>query len=209
MIPRWLQRQLFNWLYTSGAWIYDPLTILLFAGEWREWQRSVLPLLQGDHILDLGCGTGQLLPDLAGRASLVVGLDRSTAMLRRARRRAEGSRARLVRGEARALPLRTAAFTTVVSTFPAEYILDRQVQAEIARVLVPGGRLVVVVSGTIEQWAWWQLPLRLALRLFYGSANRPGGHAEMRLTDDALLGEWRSAPGRRGHALVWVAERRG
>lgn len=209
MIPRQLQRQLFNWLYTGGAWIYDPLTILLFAGEWREWQRSVLPLLHGDHILDLGCGTGQLLPDLASRASLVVGLDRSTAMLHRARRRAEGSRARLVRGEARALPFRTGTFTTVVSTFPAEYILDRQVQAEIARVLTPGGRLVVVVSGTIEQWAWWQLPLRFALRLFYGSAHRPGRYAGIGLTGGTLPGEWRLEPGRRGHALVWVAERRG
>ncbi len=207
MIPRKLRQRLFAWLYTGGAWLYDPLTILLFAGQWREWQRSVLPLVHGERILDLGCGTGQFLPDLATCRTVVVGLDRSTAMLRRARSRAANIGAHLVCADARALPFREGTFTTVVSTFPAEFILEQRVRDEIARVLAPGGRFLVVIGGTFERHAWWQWPLVLVLRAFYGHALSPGWQPEVSLSSDRLPGYWQRRPSHSGYASVWVAER--
>ncbi len=208
MIPPKLRQRLFTWLYTSGAWLYDPLTILLFAGQWREWQRSVLPLVHGERILDLGCGTGQFLPDLATAGKVVVGLDRSPAMLRRARGRAAKTGVHLVRGDARALPFREGTFTTVVSTFPAEFILEQRVRDEVARVLAPGGRFLVVIGGTFERHAWWQWPHVVFLRAFYGHALSPGWQPEAPLSSDRLPGYWLRRPSRYGYASVWVAERK-
>jgi ubiquinone/menaquinone biosynthesis C-methylase UbiE len=204
---RRLRRRLFSLLYTRGASIYDLLAMFLFAGEWRHWQHAVVPLVRDDRVLDLGCGTGQLLPDLASRATLVVGLDRSPAMLRHARRRVVLSQIPLVLGDARSLPFRSGTFTTVVSTFPAEFILDEQVHDEIARVLVPGGRLLVVVFGVWSQWRWWQAPLVFALRILYGPIHQALEFADRPLTTDKLPGRWSWSPSRYGAALVWEAER--
>jgi len=206
---RGLRRKLFSLLYTHGAWLYDLITELLFVGQWREWQRTVVPLVSGERVLDLGCGTGRLLCDLTGRATLVIGLDRSTAMLRQAKVRVARNWLPLVQGDARFLPFRSRAFTTVVSTFPAEFILDKEVHDEIARVLVPGGRLLVVVTGVWSAWTWWQAPIILALRIVYGSARRAAHYVDAPLTTGKLPGHWHWSPSRYGAALIWQAERMG
>jgi len=82
-------------VYEAAANFYDAL-----SGEWcvyragREAGVALLGLRQGDTVLDLGCGTGlnfALLVDAVGPTGTVVGLDRSPAMLRVARRRVEAS----------------------------------------------------------------------------------------------------------------------
>lgn len=70
------------------------------------WQR--LAAAQGGRILELGCGTGRLTVPVARTGAAIVGIDRSTAMLARARQRLRraGLAARLVRGDIRQLPFR-------------------------------------------------------------------------------------------------------
>ena len=124
-----------------------------------------------DSALDLCCGTGAAIGPLRTRCRRrVVGLDRSGGMLRQARLRHDPAGdlvpIELVRGDALALPF--GRVFDVVTCFGAfGHILpndeDRLV-AEVARVLVPGGRFVFA---TTELPPWWS-PGRLLARGFNG-----------------------------------------
>jgi len=99
-------------------------------------------------VLDLGTGTGALLHALArrlGRPSNAIGLDASAAMLHRARALPTGWQ--LVNADARRIPLGNASVDVVTCAYLL-HVLDAQarqaVLGEIARVLRPGGRAVLV-----------------------------------------------------------------
>ncbi|MER3469549.1 MAG: class I SAM-dependent methyltransferase, partial [Thermoflexus sp.] len=93
---------------------------------------QALLVLEGPRVLEIGHGPGHLLRAMARAGWHPVGLDRSAAMGRRARRRA-GPSVPLVRGEAQRLPFRDRGFDTVVATFPAPFILEADTWAEVAR----------------------------------------------------------------------------
>lgn len=99
-------------------------------------------------VLDLGCGFGRHLLALRERGLPAIGLDRSPALLAHGRELAHGVlRGALVRGDFRALPFRERAFGGVVMLFSSfGYFEDdgnARVLAECARVLEPGGSLVL------------------------------------------------------------------
>ncbi|HEX9049215.1 MAG TPA: class I SAM-dependent methyltransferase [Anaeromyxobacter sp.] len=106
--------------------------------------RALLRLAPGESVLDLACGHGRHARVLAGGAR-VVGLDRSGAYLRRAA--GEGAPAAFVRGDVRALPFRAASFDAAYSWYASLFMFDdAQNEACLsgaARVLRPGGRLLV------------------------------------------------------------------
>lgn len=103
------------------------------------------------RVLDVGCGTGkQLAADRArfGRATL-VGVDRSAGMLAVARGR--DASVIWIRGDAQALPLRSATFDYATNQFVYPHIADKKAfAAEVFRVLRPGGRFVIT---NIDPWA--------------------------------------------------------
>ena len=136
----------FRLLYNELAWSYDLVSWLVSGGRWRSWQRAALPYLRGQRVLEIACGTGDLLLDLETAGYLPCGLDLSPHMLRIARRklRRAGRTPRLCRARAQQLPFPDATFHSVAVTFPAPFIRAPSSLAEIGRVLVPGGRLVVV-----------------------------------------------------------------
>jgi SAM-dependent methyltransferase len=96
---RRIQHWAFNQLYRHDRWLYDPLAHIVFSGEWDRWRRVALPFVNGSPVLDLGCGTGALLPLLAGEGRFAVGLERSPSMLAAARKRWVRQTA-LIRGDA-------------------------------------------------------------------------------------------------------------
>jgi len=136
------------------AWsrVYDHP--LVQWATYRPVHDAVLAAL-GPHrpasVLDLGCGTGQLLQrtrdDLAPRR--LVGCDFSAGMLGQARARVDAApsaptTAVLVRGDAMRLPFRDGAFDAVVSTEAFHWFPDHDAAiAEIHRVLAPGGTLIL------------------------------------------------------------------
>jgi SAM-dependent methyltransferase len=102
----------------------------------------------GGDLLDVACGFGRHAVPLAQAGYRVVGVDRSEPLLAEARRRAGGAPwPRLVRADYRELPFDDARFDAALNLFSSLGYLgdeeDTHVLAEIARVLRPGGRLVL------------------------------------------------------------------
>ena len=104
----------------------------------------------GALVLDVGCGTGSLLDPLRRRGYRPLGLDVRPEGL--ASVRARDPDAWLVQAEADHLPLRDGSVDAVVALDVLEHVDDRAVLAEVARVLRPGGLLVVSVPA--YPWLW-------------------------------------------------------
>ena len=100
------------------------------------------------RVLDVGTGTGRMLQLLAGRADRAVGLDSSHSMLSVARANLERSDLgnwELRQGDVHSPPLDTASFDLVVIHQVLHYLDDpARAIAEAARLVAPGGRLLVV-----------------------------------------------------------------
>ncbi|HVX29395.1 MAG TPA: methyltransferase domain-containing protein [Nitrolancea sp.] len=183
------------------------MTRLLFGGAWDRWRTSIIPVLPPTGtIIDLGCGTGALVHRLNTLGYVAFGLDREPSMLRRARS-LPTSRSRLVRGDAGALPFRDSVFDACVATFPARYILQPATLDEVARVVRPGGALVIVLSGYTEDWPLRRLPIRLALRIFYGRRDTEQAPPPDLIAHPALLGEWCWRTNGPDHVLAWIGVR--
>jgi SAM-dependent methyltransferase len=143
----------------------------------EHWRPPIVAALEryctGARVLDLGCGFGDYTQTIPG-AGLVVGIDISTRWLRHARA-VLGIR-RLVRADAQYIPLRSGVFKGVVSVGLLEFVDPQLVTAEIARILVPGGNCVLVVSNKFSAF-------RLTLRAILAMLGRPYDRREPSLRE--------------------------
>jgi SAM-dependent methyltransferase len=126
------------------------------AGADPEYEEQILPLA-GQHlegarsVLDIGCGEGQVARlACGGGATVVVGVDPTAAQVVEAARRGGGPR--YARAAAARLPFRAATFDAAVACLVFEHIheVDRAI-AEVARVLVPGGRFLFFLNHPLLQ----------------------------------------------------------
>ncbi len=115
----------------------------------------------GQRLLDVGCGDGALASELARRGAIVTALDADPAMVAAARQRSEieDTLLHVVEGQAQRLPFADAAFDRVVAVTTLCFVRDaKQAVVEMARVLKPGGRLVV---GELGRWSFWAVHRRI------------------------------------------------
>jgi ubiquinone/menaquinone biosynthesis C-methylase UbiE len=144
----WIGR-LYLWachrLYNEFAWTYDRVSWLVSLGHWWGWRTAALDYVIGPRVLEVGLGTGDLLIEMARQGWDVHGLELSPAMHRITARKMHRCEiwAPRVRGLVQTLPLPDSAFNSIVSTCPAEFILQPSAWREFGRVLAPGGRMIV------------------------------------------------------------------
>ncbi len=192
---------------------YDLLNRLATFGADTGWRRlaiASLGLHAGERVLDLGCGTGDLLDLAAGCGAVPVGVDVSAEMLRRARRRVP--QALLLRADAERLPLRDASVDAVVSAFALRsFTAVPPVLAEAARVLRPGGRIALLeidrpparVRRAVFDWYLGRVVPVIGRVLSHGFAYRYLAESVAYLPPDAALRSWLEAAG-----FAAVAKRR-
>jgi demethylmenaquinone methyltransferase / 2-methoxy-6-polyprenyl-1,4-benzoquinol methylase len=150
-------------MFDRIAGFYDLMNSVMTAGlhhRWRARAADLAALGPGDSALDVACGTGDLAIELARRVGTggeIIGSDFSEEMLERAR--AKAPELAWEWGNALELPYASARFHAATVGFGARNFadLDRGL-AEMARVVRPGGRVVVLEITT---------PRRPPLSIFY------------------------------------------
>jgi ubiquinone/menaquinone biosynthesis C-methylase UbiE len=131
--------------FDDAAWEWDrDVPDFTQTPIFAEWWRTV-SLRSGQVVLEIGCGTGRLLPLIWGCVNpggAVYALDFSLRMLTRAKVRCDGTGIHFLCAAAHHLPLSSAMCDAVflVSTFPHLRQRTRALQ-QIHRVLKPNGRL--------------------------------------------------------------------
>lgn len=172
MLVKTLLRFFFHLLYHQFAFTYDLVAATVSFNRWKDWVMSVIPFLEGNRILEIGHGPGHLQRALRRRGLLAIGIDESAPMGRLAKRNLRRdafprpraipsslsstappqdayTQINLARGIAQTLPFPNEVFDSVVATFPAEYIFDPITLLEARRVLLPGGRFIILPGATI------------------------------------------------------------
>ena len=143
-------------LYGPLAWAYDTVAWLVSFGYWSQWRRDVIEFIHSDPILELGYGTGELLIALNQVGYAVTGLELSAQMQRVTNRKLQrlGVNIKQVRATTEIIPFCAGVFSTVLSTFPSNYITQPDSLKEIHRVLAPGGKLIIVGLGAEFRSGW-------------------------------------------------------
>jgi demethylmenaquinone methyltransferase / 2-methoxy-6-polyprenyl-1,4-benzoquinol methylase len=157
-------------MFNRIAVVYDVLNTAMTAGLHHRWRARAADLARvgpGSRVLDVATGTGDLAIELVRRVSPggeVLGSDFSEAMLSRARDKAaaadpRGVTPRFEWADALELPYANDSFDAATVGFGARNFSDlTRGLAEMARVVRPGGRVVVLEMTT---------PSRPPLSIFY------------------------------------------
>jgi ubiquinone biosynthesis O-methyltransferase len=133
-------------------------------------RRLILELVgdvRGRKVLDVGCGDGELAIELSRRGAIATGIDASAAMIEEAMDRAKQHKADVAFHVAMAerLPFADEQFDIVTAITILCFVDDAApVFREMARVLRPGGRLVI---GELGKWSAWAAGRRI--RAWLGS----------------------------------------
>jgi len=130
----------------AGLWSsYDPVleyVTLLQDRRWKNWVIGNLAVRNDATVLDVGCGTCVLEERMSGDVS-VIGVDLTEGMIRTGQKKRIPLVTSLLRSDGERLPFKASSFDAVVSCYVVKYCSPDLLVSEMARVLKPGGKLVV------------------------------------------------------------------
>jgi demethylmenaquinone methyltransferase/2-methoxy-6-polyprenyl-1,4-benzoquinol methylase len=132
-------------MFDRIAPVYDVMNRVMTAGLDLRWRRKTAEAVvrPGDRVLDACCGTGDLAVACVRAGGKVTGLDFSPRMLERARRKSQV--VTWVEGDLLALPWGDGSFEAATVGFGVRNVTDLpKALAELARVLVPDGRVGIL-----------------------------------------------------------------
>jgi demethylmenaquinone methyltransferase / 2-methoxy-6-polyprenyl-1,4-benzoquinol methylase len=134
-------------MFDGVARRYDVTNTVLSLGQdhrWRKRTRQVLELQPGERVLDLAAGTGVSTEELRRSGAYAVACDFSLGMLRAGRAHKARRGVPFVAGDALHLPFADASFDAATISFGLRNVSDvPRALGELARVVRPGGRLVI------------------------------------------------------------------
>ena len=140
-------------MFDRIAGVYDLMNAVMTAGMHQRWRERAVELARvgpGSRALDVATGTGDLAVALRAAGADVVGCDFSEEMLERARRKEPS--ARFEWADALALPYEDDSFDAATVGFGARNFSDLgRGLGEMARVVRPGGRVVVLEITTPQK----------------------------------------------------------
>src|SRR5258708_11373604 len=151
--------------HTRGApHVCDAFVSLFFVGRRRPSFEALIDAADvkpGQHVLDVGCGTGyfaRLLAQAVGNDGLVVGVDASPEMIRYASDRARRARnCQFQLDTAESLSFPSEHFDVVVSSLSMHHVphdLQLAALSEMWRVLRPGGTLLIAEAHVPRAFGW-------------------------------------------------------
>lgn len=125
---------------------YDRLNRIMTLGLDRCWRRRSVRGLQG-NVLDVACGTGDMVVELQRQGCTVTGVDLSREMLDLARQKVSSAMFQL--GDAEHLPFEDSSFDAVTCAFGVRnFVHLEQGLSEMLRVLKPGGHMIILELAT-------------------------------------------------------------
>lgn len=137
---------------------YDQELVPWLFEHWAAPMADLTASLPSSRIVDLACGSGLMVRHLLGRlgeSGSIDAVDFDPAMLDYASATVDDRRVGWHESDAARLPFESAAIDRVCCHQGLQFFPNRlEVLAEVRRVLVPGGRLVVAVWGGIESNPW-------------------------------------------------------
>ena len=185
---------------TAPASVFAAHNANAYERVMGRWSRRLAPLLirfggiaDGDRVLDVGCGTGNLsfaLPEIANVAA-VAGIDQADVYVAFARSHTTDPRFSFQQADARALPFPDASFDRAFSMLVLQFIPDSdRAVAEMRRVVRPGGSITAAVwdsfGGTPHLRLMWDTAAMLD-----PSAERPRSLFRYLTAPDEMANLWR------------------
>jgi SAM-dependent methyltransferase len=130
---------------------------------------AALAAQPGEHVLDLGCGSGATTAALSaavGPAGLVTGVDISPDQVAAAKARPGNERARLLVADAQSHPFESRSFDALFSRFGCMFFGDPPAAfANLRRAMKPGARAVLTAWCPVSQNLWAALPAAAASKV--------------------------------------------
>lgn len=153
---------------SSAAEIYETFFVPALFEAWAHKVTQIAQIKQGDHVLDVACGTGILARvayQQVGETGSVTGLDVNAGMLSVAKRKNADIDWQL--GNVESMPFEDDTFDVIVSQYGMMFFENKKTAVnEMVRVLKPGGKLIVAVWDTLENTPGYASMVQLIDELF-------------------------------------------